>query len=70
MLLDSITYTIPVIGPYVILLSFFMYIFALVAMSFYAGQIKFDDNGNVDLINGTTVRQNYDDLWTSFITIF
>jgi hypothetical protein len=63
MLIDSITYTIPVIGPYVILLSFFMYIFALVAMSFYAGKIKFDDNGKVDVENGTTVRENYNDLF-------
>ena len=70
MLIDSITYTIPVIGPYVILLSFFMYIFALVAMSFYAGRIKFDDNGNVDIVNGTTVRENYNDLFQSFLTIF
>jgi hypothetical protein len=70
MLIDSITYTIPVIGPYVILLSFFMYIFSLVAMSFYAGGIKFDENGNVDLVNGTSARQNYDDLGTSLLTIF
>jgi len=36
-LIDSITYTMPIILPYIGLLVFFMYIFALVGMSFYAG---------------------------------
>jgi uncharacterized membrane protein (GlpM family) len=42
MLLDSIIFTIQTIGPYVILLSFCIYIFSLVGMSFYAGKVKFD----------------------------
>ena len=57
-------------GPYVVLLSFFMYIFALVGMNFYAGRIRFDDDGNVDLENGTTVRENYDSLGWALLTIF
>jgi hypothetical protein len=55
-LIDSITYTMPIILPYIALLVFFMYIFALVGMSFYAGKIRFDANGNVDVENGTSPR--------------
>jgi len=69
-LIDSITYTMPVILPYIALLVFFMYIFALVGMSFYAGQIRFDENGNVDVANGTAPREVYDSLGQSFLTIF
>jgi voltage-dependent calcium channel L type alpha-1D len=55
-LIDSITYTMPIIIPYIALLVFFMYIFALVGMNFYAGKIRFDENGNVDVLNGTSPR--------------
>lgn len=44
MLLNSIIFTISTIGPYVVFLFFFMYIFALVGMSFYSGKIKIDDD--------------------------
>jgi hypothetical protein len=69
-LIDSITYTMPIILPYISLLVFFMYIFALVGMSFYAGKIRFDSDGNVDLKNGTPPREVYDSLGQSFLTIF
>jgi len=47
MLLDSIIFTISTIGPYVVFLFFFMYIFALVGMSFYSGRIKITDDDHV-----------------------
>ena len=47
MLLNSIIFTISTIGPYVVFLFFFMYIFALVGMSFYSGKIKIDDDDKV-----------------------
>jgi hypothetical protein len=43
-LVDSITFTLSTIGDYVILLSLFIYVFALLGMSFFAGKIKFDAN--------------------------
>ena len=66
MLLDSIIYTISTIGPYVVFLFFFMYIFALVGMSFYAGKIKFNDDDQVDLDGGDSPRENFDSLGNSF----
>lgn len=70
MLLDSIIFTISTIGPYVIFLSFCIYIFSLVGMSFYAGKVKFDEFDKIDLINGKSPRENFDTLGNSVLTIF
>lgn len=70
MLLDSIIFTISTIGPYVVFLFFFMYIFALVGMSFYSGKIKINDDDEVDFENGASPRENFDTLSNSFLTIF
>jgi hypothetical protein len=60
-LVDSQLRTLPIFIPYMCLVIFMFYIFALIGMSFFAGKIKFDDDGNYDP-NGTTVRENYDTL--------
>jgi hypothetical protein len=41
-LLDSITFTLSTISDYVILLLLFIFVFALMGMSFFAGKVKFD----------------------------
>lgn len=69
MLLDSIIFTVSTIGPYVVFLLFFIYIFALVGMSFYAGKIKFNDEGHVDP-NGNSPRENFDSLGNTVLTLF
>jgi len=38
-------------------------------MSFFAGKIRFDDDGNADP-NGTPVREGFDNLGMAFLTIF
>lgn len=68
--MDSITFTLSTIGDYVILLSLFIYVFALLGMSFFAGRIKFDENDVYDLENGQAPRTNFDGLFWSVITIF
>lgn len=70
MLLDSIIFTVSTIGPYVVFLLFFLYIFALIGMSFYAGKIKFNEEGRVDLENGTSPRENFDSLGNTLLTLF
>jgi hypothetical protein len=60
-LLDSIIFTISTIGPYVVFLFFFMYIFALLGLSLYSGKIKID---------GESPRENFDTLSNAFLTIF
>ena len=39
-------------------------------MSFFAGNVKFDDNDKLDLVNGKSPRANFDSLDWAFITIF
>ena len=68
MLLDSIIFTISTIGPYVVFLLFFIYIFALVGMSFFAGGIAFTGD-QVDL-EGVPPRENFDTLGSTLMTIF
>lgn len=45
-LLDSIAQTIAAIGNFLVLLAIFIYVFALLGMSMFAGSFKFDANGN------------------------
>jgi uncharacterized membrane protein (GlpM family) len=44
MLSESILFTVTTIGPYAVFLMFFIYIFALVGMSLFAGKIKFNSD--------------------------
>lgn len=69
-LVDSITFTLSTIGDYVILLSLFIYVFALLGMSFFAGRIKFNADDQYDVVYGEAPRTNFDELFWSIITIF
>jgi Na+-transporting methylmalonyl-CoA/oxaloacetate decarboxylase gamma subunit len=67
-LLDSITMTLASIGNYVVLLVLFIYAYALLGMQFFAGELKFDEDGFVDKVNGESPRTNFDSLgWASLI---
>lgn len=68
-LLDSIAYTMGTIGNYVILLGLFIYVYALLGMQFFAGNLKFDDDGYYDS-NGSVPRANFDTLYWAAITVF
>ena len=59
-LIGSITFTLTTIGDYVILLLLFMYVFALLGMSFFAGSVKFNEDDKLDLVNGVPPRANFD----------
>jgi len=71
-LLDSIAFTVLTIKDYTILLGLFIYVFALLGMSFFAGQVKFDvnDYNTVDTKNGVSPRANFDRLMTAALTVF
>jgi hypothetical protein len=69
-LIDSITFTMTAISDYCILLCLFIYVFALIGMSFFAGALKFDDTDHVDRLNGSSPRKNFDHIQWSIITIF
>lgn len=69
-LLDSISFTVTTIGDYVILLMLFIYVFALLGMSLFAGRLRFDDEGRCDLAAGALPRAHFDSIGWSLITIF
>jgi len=70
-LLDSITFTVLTIKDYTILLCLFIYVFALLGMSFFAGKCKFnDETGEIDLENGTAPRASFDKIQWAALTVF
>jgi hypothetical protein len=70
MLLESIILTVADIRDYTILLSLYIYVTALLGMSFFASKVKFDDDGNLDLKNGISPRANFDWVLTALLTVF
>lgn len=47
-LVDSIVHTIAAIGNFLVLLSIFIYVFALLGMSNFAGKFRFNERGEYD----------------------
>ena len=68
-LLDSITVTIMGMGYYTILLGLFMYIFTLLGMQLFAGNLAFGDDSLYNP-NGVIPRENFDSFWEAFLTVF
>ena len=62
-LIDSISFTLRSIADYSVLLCLFIYVFALLGATFFAGNIKLNSNDEVDFINGTSPPNNYDNLF-------
>jgi hypothetical protein len=74
-LIDSIAFTISTIGNYVILLVLFIYVYALLGMQFFAGQLVFDADGapatkSTPSEEALIPRANFDSLIWSCMTIF
>ena len=68
-LLDSIAYTMGTIGNYVILLGLFVYVYSLLGMQFFAGNLKFDEEGYYDP-DGEVSRAHFDNIYWAAITVF
>jgi hypothetical protein len=58
------------VGDYTILLGLFVYVFALLGMSFFAGKVKFDEAGDIDLVNGESPRANFDHIGWAMLSVF
>ena len=54
---------------YASIMILFVYIFSLLGMQFFAGKLRFDDNGFYDQINGTVPRQNFDTIIWSVTSV-
>jgi hypothetical protein len=68
-LLDSIIFTVTSIKDYSILLSLFIYVFALLGMSIYAGLVKFDDDG-LPSQTGEPDRSNFNSIGNAILLVF
>jgi hypothetical protein len=68
--MDSICHTIAAVANFIILLFLFMYAYSIFGMQFFAGKLKFNEEGDVDLINGVSPRANFDTLLWAFVTVF
>lgn len=51
-MVEKITISLKDIASFSVLLFLFLYTFTLLGLELYANQIKFDSDGNVDLLNG------------------
>jgi voltage-dependent calcium channel L type alpha-1D len=69
-LLNTIRKTLFDVAYFSILLLLFMFIYALLGMELYAYRVKFDRFDQVDLSDGTSPRENFDDFVHAFIMIF
>jgi hypothetical protein len=69
MLLESILLTVADIKDYTILLALFIYVCALLGMSFFAGKVRFDGDGNPDT-EGDTPRYSFDTTPSALVKVF
>ena len=68
-LFESVILTIYGMGYYAILVFLFMYIFTLLGMQLFAGNLAFGDDSLYNP-NGVVPRENFDSFWEAFLTAF
>jgi hypothetical protein len=69
-MIEKISVSIKDIANFSVLLFLFLFTFTLLGLELFANKVKFNDSGEVDLINGKSFRPSFDDFFKSFITIF
>ena len=68
-LVDCLTKTIRAIFPFIIWLCLFMYIFTLMGMQFFAGEVRFDENDSPNS-EGDSPRYNFNTFDKAFLSVF
>lgn len=58
------------VSTFTIVLFLFMIIFTILGMELFAYRAKFNEKNEVDMINGTSIKQNFDSFVWSFTTVF
>ena len=69
-MIEKITISLNDIASFSVLLFLFLFTFTLLGLELFSQRVKFDSNGNVDLVHGTSQRPNFDDFVTGFVFIF
>ena len=62
-LLRIVGETLKDIGTFSIFLLLFSFIYTLLGMECFAYKVKFDDNGNIDLVNGSYPQSNFNTFY-------
>jgi Ion transport protein len=69
-MIEKITISLNDIASFSVLLFLFLFTFTLLGLELFSNRVKFDENGMVDLINGKSLRPNFDDFVQGFVMIF
>ncbi|CDW88224.1 voltage-gated ion channel superfamily [Stylonychia lemnae] len=69
-LLRTIANSLKDISSFSILLFLFMFTYVLLGLEIFSNQVKFNDDGELDLENGKSPRINFDTFFEAFMTIF
>ena len=52
------------------LMLIFIFLFAIIGLTLFANHIKLDNEGNIDLINGESMRVSFDNVGYAFLAAF
>lgn len=69
-LIKTIGRTLKDVSTFSVLLFLFIFIYSLLGMELFGYKAKFNEDGEVDLVNGTTVVENFDNFLDAFSTVF
>jgi voltage-dependent calcium channel L type alpha-1D len=69
-LLQKIARTLGQVSYFAILVFLFIFIYSLLGMELFAHNIKLDENDEVDSKYGTSPRENFDDFFHAFVSIY
>lgn len=69
-MIEKIAISLSDIASFSVLLFLFLFTFTLLGLELFAGNMKFNDKGIPDLVNGASPRPNFDDFIQAFVTIF
>ncbi|CDW83245.1 voltage-gated ion channel superfamily [Stylonychia lemnae] len=69
-MLQKIAMSLKDIGNFSVLLFLFLFTYTLLGMEIFSYKVKFAKDGSIDLDNGQSPRQNFDNFLHGFVTIF
>lgn len=62
--------TLKEISAFSVVLFLFMFIYSILGMEMFAYKAKYDASGNLDMVSGESIDQNFDSFLWSFTTVF
>lgn len=69
-MLTLFLYSLIDVADFALLMVLFMFVYSLIGMELFANIVKFNNNDQIDLINGISQRVNFDNLGYSMLSLF